>query len=123
MKKKMFVKVFMGIALTIVFGMNVYNSVGIKETPSDVLLENIDALAARDLEADLEPEWWDYFNNYEVEERIPISTVNCTGGVVTYKGIVFSVNSCTQYTYAVYHHCYDGGDADMCTSSHVHTYI
>lgn len=123
MKNKMVVKVFMGIALAIVCVMNVYNAIGIEETPSDVLLENIDALAARDLEADLEPEWWDFFNNYEVEERIPISTVNCTGTVFTYKGAIFSINSCTQYTYAVYHNCYDGGNEDMCTSSHVHTYI
>lgn len=121
MKKKMIVKVFMGFALAIVCVANVFNTKEIKAKLSDVVLENIDALAIKGQE--MEPEWWDYFNNYEVEERIPISTVNCTGSVFTYKGATFSINSCTQYTYAVYHNCYDGGDADMCTSSHVHTYI
>lgn len=31
--------------------------------------------------------------------------------------------SCTQYTYAIYRHCYDGGHDDLCTSLHVHEYI
>lgn len=121
MKMKSIVKILVAIVMAFVCIVNVYNAKGMRIKLSDVLLENIDALAIKGQE--MEPEWWDYFNNYEVEERIPISTSNCIGGVLTIKGIVVSVNSCTQYTYAVYHNCYDGGDKDMCTSSHVHTYI
>lgn len=70
-----------------------------------------------------EPAWWDYFNNYFVEERIPITTTNCISGKVSYRGISFKVSDCTRYTYAVYRHCYDGGKKDLCTSSGVYAYI
>ena len=70
-----------------------------------------------------EPEFWDFFNNYFIEERIPINTKTCIDGKVLYKGVKYKVKSCTKYTYAIYRHCYDGGKKDLCTSSHVHAYI
>lgn len=87
---------------------------------SNLLIADVEALSQNE---DSEPGWWDFFNNYYVEERIPINTTTCHNGSVSYKGITFSVGSCTQYTYAVYWHCYDGGHKDLCTSSGVHTYI
>lgn len=87
---------------------------------NNLLTENVEALSQNE---GFEPEWWDYFNNYYVEERIPINTTTCHNGSVSHKGVTFSVSSCTKYTYAVYWHCYDGGHKDLCTSSGVHTYI
>lgn len=80
---------------------------------------NIEALATNERP----PEWWDFFNNYEVEERIPVSTSNCVGGSITFKGVTINVGNCYNYTYVIYHHCYDGGNRSECTSSHVDNYI
>lgn len=120
MKKKVFMMLpcIAAIAIAIVVGKKTYG-LHAYETNS-LLLENVEALSQND---DSEPAWWDFFNNYYVEERIPINTTTCHNGSVSYKGISFSVGSCTQYTYAVYWHCYDGGNKDLCTSSGVHTYI
>lgn len=82
--------------------------------------QNVEALATGEGQ---EPEWWDFFNNYYVEERIPITTTTCKDGKVEYRGLKISVSSCTQYTYAIYWHCYDGGKKDLCTNSGVHGYI
>lgn len=35
---------------------------------NNLLTENVEALSQNE---GSEPEWWDYFNNYYVEERIP----------------------------------------------------
>ena len=96
------------------------NYVGAKSNniPESVIA-NVEALT----NDEREPEWWDFFNNYIVEERIPINTKNCTGGIFKYNGISVSIGSCTQYTYAVFGHCYDGGNRDECTSSKVLCYI
>lgn len=83
-------------------------------------LANIEALAQ---EENRPPEWWDFFNNYEVEERIPVNTSNCKGGYLYVKGTTIYLGSCHRYTMAIYHHCYDGGKRDECTSSHLQGYI
>ena len=108
----------LSVALFVVFaGYNVYQSQK-AEVMSEIAIENVEALADDELAS-----WWDFFNNYIVEERIPINTTTCLGGKVSYKGITFSIESCTQYTYAIYHYCYDGGSADQCISSGVKDYI
>ena len=112
-----FVKIVFVVAIAVVSGINVLNackSAGL----SDVAMANVEALAEGE-----EPSWWDFFNNYIVEERIPVNTTTCMGGKISYKGITLSIGSCTQYTYVIYHHCYDGGSADQCTSSGPHAYI
>lgn len=42
---------------------------------------------------------------------------------LSYKGVSISIGSCTNYSYAVIGHCYDGGNRDECTSSKVLYYI
>ena len=68
-------------------------------------------------------EWWDFFNNYEVEVIIPVNTENCYGGTISYKGLTITIGDCYRYTAVIYHYCYDGGERDECTSSHVQDYI
>jgi hypothetical protein len=87
---------------------------------NDIALANVEALA--DTEGN-QPEWWDFFNNYEIEERIPVNTTTCSNGVISYKGVSVSISSCSKYTYVVIHNSYDGGKRDECTSSHVAYYI
>ena len=89
-----------------------------KNINETLLMANVEALTEGE-----EPSWWDFFNNYYVEERIPINTTTCRNGTLNYKGITITGCSCTQYTYAIYRHRYDGGHDDLCTSSHVHEYI
>lgn len=86
---------------------------------NDVALANVEALAQSG-DAVL---WWDFFNNYEIEERIPVNTTTCSNGVISYRGVTVSISSCSQYTYVVMHHCYDGGKREECTSTHVAYYI
>lgn len=86
---------------------------------SETVISNVEALT----NDEREPEWWDYFNNYIVEERIPITTQNCTGGILKFGKLSVSVGSCSTYSYAVIGHCYDGGHRDECTSSKVLYYI
>lgn len=116
MRKKIFSASFV-VAMTAIVGYNTYVN-QTKVEMSDLAFANIEALAEG------EPvEWWDFFNNYEETERIPINSSTCTNGSISYKGVKFSVESCTKYTYAIYHHCYDGTKRDECTSSHLHEYI
>ena len=94
---------------------------------SDTMIANLEALAG---EGDTEgggdekrpPEWWDFFNNYEEVEKIPITTVGEKYAFISVKGFVVGVSEEIRYTLCIYHHCYDGGDRDECTSSHVHGY-
>ena len=122
MKKKFF-KATLAVAAIATVGLGSYKAYGsytaANVAENDLLLAE-DVLAVSDPH---EPSWWDFFNNYYVEEWIPITSNNCIDGTVSYKGMKFSVSSCTSYTYAVYWHCYDGGKKDLCTSSGVHTYI
>ncbi len=92
---------------------------------SPLQVANIEALAGiEDLtDGERPPEWWDFFNNYEVEEWIPVNSSNCKNGSITIKGVTITVSDCDNYSYVVYHHCYDGYERDECTSSHAHTYI
>ena len=118
MKKKIFLlPCIAAVAIATFVGAKSYKTSAYES--NELLLANVEALS----QTETEPEWWDFFNNYYVEERIPINTTTCRNGSVSYKGITFSVGSCTKYTYAVYWHCYDGGKKDLCTSSGVHTYI
>lgn len=114
---KKLIKVVAVVAFVMFAGYNVYNSQK-AEVMSEIAIENVEALADDELAS-----WWDIINNYIVEERIPVNTTTCSGGKVSYKNIIFSVESCTQYTYAIYHYCYDGGNTDQCISSGVHKYI
>ena len=121
--KKNFFRAFFAVAAIATVGLGSYKAYG-SYTAANVA-EN-DLLLAEDVLAVSDPHessWWDFFNNYYVEEWIPITSNNCIDGTVSYKGMKFSVSSCTSYTYAVYWHCYDGGKKDLCTSSGVHTYI
>lgn len=108
----------MAVAATLFVGYSAYNTHCNNES-SDISLMNVEALAQS---GDV-VEWWDFFNNYEIEERIPINTTTCSNGEFSYKGITVSIGSCSKYTYAVIHNCYDGGKRDECTSSHVAYYI
>ena len=105
--------------------LSVLKSTSFRPKLSPLQVANLEALANIEDLTDEErpPEWWDFFNNYEVEERIPINSSNCIGGKLIIKGITIQIGSCSTYTYAIYHHCYDGGNRDECTSSYVHTYI
>lgn len=116
MRKKILGATFV-VAMMAVAWYNVYLS-QTKYEMSELALANVEALAQG------EPvEWWDFFNNYEEVERIPINSSTCTSGSISYRGIQLSVESCSKYTYAIYHHCYDGGKREECTSSHLHEYI
>ena len=106
------------VAIATVVGKKTYESHAYET--SSLLMQNVEALSQNE---GSEPAWWDFFNNYYVEERIPINTTTCHSGTVFYNRVKFSVSSCTRYTYAVYRHCYDGGRKDLCTSSGVYTYI
>ena len=108
----------MAVAAALFVGYSTYSGQNSNEL-SDVALANVEALAQS---GDV-VEWWDFFNNYEIEERIPINTTTCSNGEISYKGITVSIGSCSKYTYAVIHNCYDGGKRDECTSSHVAYYI
>lgn len=89
---------------------------------SSLMLSNVEALTIPPDNAH-EPAWWDFFNNYFVEERIPVSTTECVGGSLSYKGVELKGSDCVNYSYVIYRHCYDGGHDDLCTSSGVYTYI
>ena len=108
----------MAVAAALFAGYSAYSGQNSNEL-SDVALANVEALAQS---GDV-VEWWDFFNNYEIEERIPINTTTCSNGEISYKGVTVSIGSCSKYTYAVIHNCYDGGTRDECTSSHVAYYI
>ena len=114
-------KILLSSIMTVVVSTVGYLGMTANKTESEVALDaNVEALATGEGQ---EPEWWDFFNNYYVEERIPITTTTCKDGKVEYRGLKISVSSCTQYTYAIYWHCYDGGKKDLCTNSGVHGYI
>lgn len=90
---------------------------------NELIMSNVEALTENGEETPHEPSWWDFFNNYVVEERIPVTTQNCVNGILSYKGVQLKVGNCTSYSYAIYWHCYDGGHNDECTSSGNHGYI
>lgn len=61
--------------------------------------------------------WYDFIDNYWGETtRIEVDTKNCRGGSLSYKGATLSIGSCTQYTAVLYTPCFDGRDANQCTS-------
>lgn len=118
MKKKIFLSCMVFACIVGVFSTLYANNIKNGNISEDVMA-NVEALT----NDEKEPEWWDFFNNYIVQERIPINTSTCRGGILTYKGISISIGSCTNYSYAVIGHCYDGGNRDECTSSKVLYYI
>lgn len=119
MKKKILSATFV-VAMAAIAGYNTYVNQA-KVEMSDMALANVEALAEDHECGPLG--MFDFINNHEHVERIPINTETCTNGSISYQGVKFSVESCTKYTFAIYHHCYDGGDVTECMSSHLHEYI
>lgn len=121
-RKKIFVPILGAVVLSLsaYIGYRTYDAcTDVNE--SDLLLANAEVLAQN--EGPRPPEWWDFFNNYEVSEKIPITTSQCLSGSFNYKGVNITLSDCINYTYVMYHWCYDGGNRDECTSSHVDSYL
>ena len=118
--KKNILKVAFVAAIAMVSAINVFNAQK-TEMLSDVALANVEALAEDHECGPLG--MFDFINNHEHEEKIPINSKTCTNGTISYKGVELSVESCTTYTYAIYHYCYDGGNVTQCMRSHLHEYI
>jgi len=120
-------KIGLGIALIAIAIVAIHKTssdgFGKKHIDNNLLLSNVEALTTPPDNGAHEPAWWDFFNNYIVEERIPVSTTECVGGSLSYKGVELRGSDCVNYSYVIYYHCYDGGNDDLCTSSGVHAYI
>ena len=87
---------------------------------TDLMRANLEALTNNEEQP---PAWWDFFNNYIVEKIIDVSTSDCSKGYIVIDGITIGVSNCRQYSKAVVHFCYDGGNKNECTSTRVVSYI
>ena len=119
MRKKILGATFV-VAMAAIAGYNTYVN-QTKVEMSDMAMANVEALAEDHECGPLG--MFDFINNHEHEEKIPINSKTCTNGTISYKGVELSVESCTTYTYAIYHYCYDGGNVTQCMRSHLHEYI
>lgn len=119
-------KFFAPLVGAVVLGLSAYTGYrtydayhGVSE--SDLLLENAEVLAQN--EGPRPPGIFDFINNYEVAEKIPVTTSECNSGSMYYKGVRITLSNCKNYSYVIYHWCYDGGNRNECTISHVQSYL
>ena len=122
-KKKIGLSALGGVllAVTAFSAYHTYDAYVEKEMENDLLLENAEALAQD--EGPRPPGILDFINNYEVAEKIPVTTSECNKGTIHYKGVTIEISNCKNYSYVIYHWCYDGGDRNECIKSHVDSYI